>query len=222
MLSLATFTFDDSNSDIDLIDELFASYGVPACYATIPDKLERRCTHGETVREVLLRAQERGCEILAHCGYPLISTDPPEEYTTVYSGGRHALEDCGFTVNGFITAGGRKDGLDYSTQDFRRSITAAQEAGYCYADLTATGYADEYPAYYNRRQFLDLGAADTQRYIDRFLAGDLQKRSCWLNFASHGTNTNPLSVFAADIEYCLAHGFSIVTWATVFAKRSIF
>lgn len=203
----AVFTFDDSNTDIDIIEDLFESRNVPCCFATIPSKLNNITTNGETVKEVLQRAVDNGGEVLSHWGSPLTSASSDSDYYKVYIGCKKTLRNEGFDVNGIITAGG----TDYTTQDFAKDIEIARN-NYLYADLTAVYYTNV-EQYWNRRNFLDSGVNSIKSLIDNYVSGTgTQPYSKWLNFASHGTNTTSISEIAEIIDYCIDRGVQIVTW----------
>ena len=209
----ATFTFDDSNSDIDLIENLFEKKGVPCCFATIPNKLNNICTNGETVKQVLERAVANGGEVLSHWHKQLNSLSTSEDYIDVYINSKKILKEAGFEANGIITAGGGTDGTpqSYKTQDFEKDIIIARN-NYLYADLTATEH-ETIEQYYNKRNFLDSGFDSIKNLIDNYIAGtSIQPYSKWLNFASHGTNTNNIEEFEKVIDYCLSNNVQIVTW----------
>ena len=204
----AVFTFDDSNTDISTILALFKSKNVPVCFATIPAKLNNICADGRTVKAVLHDCEEHGGEVLAHWESPLTSASSDDDYMNVYRGAKEILQNEGFTVNGIITAGGR----NYDTQDFVKDTKMARN-NYFYADLTALGINPVIEQYNNRRNFLDNGFDNVKTLIDNYISGTgTQPLSKWLNFASHGTNTNTIEEFEQIIDYCLANNIQIVTW----------
>lgn len=204
-----TMTFDDSNSDIDLLEDMAEGIGAPLCFATIPSKLGNTCTNGETVKAVLTRAVRNGGEILSHYGAPLTDTSTDEDYRKVYIDTKEILEENGFDVNGIITAGG----ADYQTQDFAKATEIAR-IYYQYADLTASNDKTN-RQFYNPRKFTDNGLDDVKAYIDGVVANG----SGWINLASHGTNnvnTSSAEVFREILEYAKGEGVEIVTWKYLF------
>lgn len=204
-----TMTFDDSNSDIDLLEDMAEEIGAPLCFATIPSKLGNTCTNGETVKVVLTRAVKKGGEVLSHYGKPLTSASTDEDYQKVYIETKKTLEENGFDVNGIITAGG----ADYQTQDFAKATELAR-IYYQYADLTASN--DKINSqFYNPRKFTDNGLDDVKAHIDGVVANG----SGWINLASHGTNnanTSSVEVFREILEYAKGKGAEIVTWKYLF------
>ena len=112
-----TITFDDSRADIDLCKAVLDKYGVIGNYAVIPERLESKCTCGETVKSVLLSAQAGGSEILTHSGTPLGADSQDSDYEKQYVIGKRTLEENGFNIYGFITAGGG----DWKNQDFQKA-----------------------------------------------------------------------------------------------------
>lgn len=204
-----TMTFDDSNSDIDLLEDMAEGIGVPLCFATIPSKLGNTCTNGETVKAVLTRAVKKGGEVLSHYGEPLTSASTDEDYQKVYVETKKTLEENGFDVNGIITAGGD----NFQTQDFAKATEIAR-IYYQYADLTASNDKTN-RQFYNPRKFTDNGLDDVKAYIDGVVANG----SGWINLASHGTNnvnTSSAEVFREILEYAKGKGAEIVTWKYLF------
>lgn len=204
-----TMTFDDSNSDIDLLEDMAEGIGAPLCFATIPSKLGNTCTNGETVKAVLTRAVKKGGEVLSHYGEPLTSASTDEDYQKVYVETKKTLEENGFDVNGIITAGG----ADFQTQDFAKATELAR-IYYQYADLTASNDKTN-RQFYNPRKFTDNGLDDVKAYIDGVVANG----SGWINLASHGTNnvnTSSAEVFREILEYANGKGVEIVTWKYLF------
>lgn len=204
-----TMTFDDSNSDIDLLEDMAEGIGAPLCFATIPSKLGNTCTNGETVKAVLTRAIKKGGEVLSHYEKPLTSASTDEDYQKVYVETKKTLEENGFNVNGIITAGGD----NYQTQDFAKATEFAR-IYYQYADLTASNDKTN-RQFYNPRKFTDNGLDDVKAYIDGVVANG----SGWINLASHGTNnvnTSSVEVFREILEYAKGKGVEIVTWKYLF------
>lgn len=220
----ATITFDDTNADIDQLQDLAEELGIPFCYATIPSKLENITSQGtETAKQVLERAVANGGEVLAHWGPQLNSLSKDEDYYNVYVGAKRVLTENGFEVNGIITAGGGTDGTpeSFKTQNFLKDIELAR-IYYKYADLTANDFVSGQDLryieqFYNNRTFTDGGVDATKSKIDVMaLSG-----KGWLNLASHGTNnanTPTIDSFRQIFQYAKDKGFTFVTWNTMYEK----
>lgn len=220
----ATITFDDTNADIDQLQDLAEELGIPFCYATIPSKLENIMSQGtETAKQVLERAVANGGEVLSHWGPPLNSLSKTEDYYNVYVGAKKALTENGFEVNGIITAGGGADGTpeSFKTQNFLKDIELAR-IYYKYADLTANDFVSGQDLryieqFYNNRTFTDGGVDATKSKIDVMaLSG-----KGWLKLASHGTNnanTPTIDSFRQIFQYAIDKGFTFVTWNTMYEK----
>ena len=215
LIQVATFSFDDSNADIDKIEDLFEQKGVPCCFATIPKKLDEKCSNGESVREVLKRCEENGGEVLAHWQTPLTSESTDEDYYNVYVGAWKTLTQAGFMVNGIITAGG----TNYQTQNFDKCIEIARPY-YAYGDMTAYISDNRRPdQYINMRKFISKNTDnDIQNYIDKFINnGEHSYFARWLNFASHGESDGTTIPILSDIiDYLKEKNIPIVTWNYVF------
>ena len=215
LIQVATFSFDDSNADIDKIEDLFEQKGVPCCFATIPKKLDEKCSNGESVREVLKRCEENGGEVLAHWQTPLTSESTDEDYYNVYVGAWKTLTQAGFIVNGIITAGG----TNYQTQNFDKCIEIARPY-YAYGDMTAYISDNRRPdQYINMRKFISKNTDnDIQNYIDKFINnGEHSYYARWLNFASHGESDGTTMQILGDIiDYLKEKNIPIVTWNYVF------
>ena len=210
-----SFIFDDSNKDIDLIEDLFESKGVPCCFATIPTKLDSICTNGETVREVLKRAIENGGEVLSHDSRPLTSDSTNEDYEYTYVTTKKILTNEGFKVNGIITAGG----TNYDTQDFMKDIELARPY-YLFGDLTAYITTGRKPMQYlNMRRFINTDNEVNKQIVDTFVRDGkvwygnnpeynlLYGKEHWLIFASHGSNDNiTIPILSELIDYILNKG----------------
>ena len=220
----ATITFDDTNADIDQLQDLSEELGIPFCYATIPSKLENIMSQGtETAKQVLERAVANGGEVLSHWGPQLNSLSKDEDYYNVYAGAKKTLTENGFEVNGIITAGGGADGTpeSFKTQNFLKDIELAR-IYYKYADLTANDFVSGQDLryieqFYNNRTFIDGGVDATKSIIDSMaLSG-----KGWLNLASHGTNnanTPTIDSFRQIFQYAIDKGFTFVTWNTIYEK----
>ena len=110
----ATITFDDTNADIDQLQNLAEELGVPFCYATIPTRLSNQMSLGtETALQTLQRAVYNGGEVLSHWSHlNAYSTD--DDYYNCYIGSKKTLEEAGFDVRGVIVAGGGAEGTPES------------------------------------------------------------------------------------------------------------
>ena len=215
----ATITFDDTNTDIDILEDLAEELNIPFCFATIPSFLSRTMSKGtETALQTLKRAVVNGGEVLSHWQSPLTSASTENDYYEVYAGAKRTLENAGFKVNGLITAGGYNNGLEFKTQDFDKS-TRYGRIYYQYGDLTAFNNHNV-EQFFNERTFTDSGVADMKSKID---AMDTQGHG-WLNMASHGTPTgnvsNKLTIsdFREIFQYAKDKGFTFVTWNTMYEK----
>lgn len=220
----ATITFDDTNGDIDQLQDLAEELSIPFCYATIPSKLENITSQGtETAKQVLERAVANGGEVLSHWENQLNSLSKNEDYYNVYAGAKKALTENGFEVNGIITAGGGADGTpeSFKTQNFLKDIELAR-IYYKYADLTANDFVSGQDLryieqFYNNRTFTDGGVDATKSIIDSMaLSG-----KGWLNLASHGTNnanTPTIDSFRQIFQYAINKGFTFITWNTMYEK----
>ena len=220
----ATITFDDTNADIDQLQDLSEELGIPFCYATIPSKLENIMSQGtETAKQVLERAVANGGEVLSHWGPQLNSLSKDEDYYNVYAGAKKTLTENGFEVNGIITAGGGADGTpeSFKTQNFLKDIELAR-IYYKYADLTANDFVSGQDLryieqFYNNRTFTDGGVDATKSIIESMaLSG-----KGWLNLASHGTNnanTPTIDSFRQIFQYAIDKGFTFITWNTMYEK----
>lgn len=186
-----TFTFDDSNSDISDIETLFESKGVPCCYATVPSRLYNSTKSGETVKEVLVRAEANGGEVLAHWQEPLTSSSTEEDYFNVYVGAKKSLTEAGFTVNGLIVSGG----TNYQTQDWVKGVRYARPY-YKYSDLV--GQSQKITQFNHPRKFITTNDATNKGFIDNAIKEGNQ----WLSFASHGANDNvTIDLLSSLLDY---------------------
>ena len=220
----ATITFDDTNADIDQLQDLAEELSVPFCYATIPSKLENITSQGtETAKQVLERAVVNGGEVLSHWGPQLNSLSKDEDYYNVYAGAKKTLTENGFEVNGIITAGGGAEGTpeSFKTQNFLKDIELAR-IYYKYADLTANSFVSGQDLryieqFFNERTFTDGGVAEMKSKIDVMALSE----KGWLNLASHGTNnanTPTIDSFRQIFQYAIDKGFTFVTWNTMYEK----
>lgn len=219
----ATITFDDTNTDIDQLQDLAEELGIPFCYATIPSKLGNIMSQGtETAKQVLERAVANGGEVLSHWGSPLNSLSTDEDYYNVYVGAKKALMENGFEVNGIITAGGGAEGTpqSYKTQDWEK-VQEICRIYYKYADLVSNDYngidTRHIEQFYNPRKFTDGGIESMKLYIDTMVSNS----TGWLNMASHGTNhpnTPNIDAFREIFQYAINNGFTFVTWGEMYDK----
>ena len=220
----ATITFDDTNTDIDQLQDLAEELGIPFCYATIPSRLGNIMSQGtETAKQVLERAVANGGEVLSHWDSPLNSLSTDEDYYNVYVGAKKALMENGFEVNGIITAGGGAEGTpqSFKTQNFLKDIELAR-IYYKYADLTANNFVSgqdlrHIEQFYNPRKFTDGGIESMKLYIDTMVSNS----TGWLNMASHGTNhpnTPNIDAFREIFQYAIDNGFTFVTWGEMYDK----
>lgn len=215
----ATITFDDTNIDIDILEDLAEELNIPFCFATVPSYLSRTMSKGtETALQTLKRAVVNGGEVLSHWQSPLTSASTESDYYKVYAGAKRTLENAGFKVNGLITAGGYNNGLEFKTQDFDKS-TRYGRVYYQYGDLTAFNNHNV-EQFFNERTFTDSGVADMKSKIDAMAT----QEHGWLNMASHGTPTgnasNKLTIsdFREIFQYAKDKGFTFVTWNTMYEK----
>ena len=215
----ATITFDDTNTDLDILEDLAEELNIPFCFATIPSFLSRTMSKGtETALQTLKRAVVNGGEVLSHWQLPLTSASTESDYYEVYAEAKRTLENAGFKVNGLITAGGYNNGLEFKTQDFDKS-TRYGRIYYQYGDLTAFNNHNV-EQFFNERTFTDIGVADMESKIDAMAT----QGHGWLNMASHGTPTgnasNKLTIsdFREIFQYAKDKGFTFVTWNTMYEK----
>lgn len=210
-----TLVVDDSNPDIDIIQNMAEEKNIPICYATIPQNLRNQCSAGETVKAVLKRAEEHGGEVMAHWNSPLTSQSTGQDYYDRYVTAKKILTEEGFSVYGIITAGG----TNYQTQDFKKTTKYARPY-YAYGDMTSykTGKA---PLYNNARTFIDNGTAAAKTLIDAAVA----KGQGWINLGSHGTaignsslTSNTIDDIGELIDYALDKGVHVATWKTLYEK----
>ncbi len=215
----ATITFDDTNTDIDILEDLAEELNIPFCFATIPSYLSRTMSKGtEMALQTLQRAVANGGEVLSHWQMPLTSASTESDYYEVYAGAKRTLENAGFKVNGLITAGGYNNGLEFKTQDFDKS-TRYGRIYYQYGDLTAFNNHNV-EQFFNERTFTDSGVTDMKSKIDAMATQGYG----WLNMASHGTptgnasNTLTISDFREIFQYAKDKGFTFITWGKMYDK----
>ncbi len=206
-----TFTFDDANSDISDIENLFKLKGVPVCFAAIPSKLNYTCTDGTKVIDVLKRCEGNGGEILSHHYKPLTSESTDDDYNQVYIQTKKELESNGLTINGIITTGG----TNYNTQDFSKCVDIAR-IYYKYGDRTAESTNLQHiEQFWNPRVFMDGSEDKCKKKIDEVVLSGIG----WIRFASHGTvNNDTVELIGNIIDYAISQGCKIVTWKQMYDK----
>lgn len=204
--------FDDTLTDITDAIELFDKYNVPACFATIPEYLNRTTNSGETAKEVLLKAQANGHEILAHNDATglLTSESSDSEYTDILKNTKKALEDNGFAVNGYLTPGGTKNGLDSESQDWNKTFAACKAAGYLYSDMS--GRPNKYIEPYTMGRFY-FNTTDIETFKT-----DINN---WWKWGYHykvfiNHQVDNLSFLEEVIQFCLENDIQIVTYNTLY------
>lgn len=209
-----TFTVDDTNDNIDEIAKVFAKHNMPCNYATQYSRINGTANNGETKKDILLKAQESGSEILAHHYLVLDDKSTENDYTEIYENIKTQLEKAGFIVNGIIVSGGST----YSKQDFSKSTKHAYAAGYLYSDLTATNNVYNH-RYYNSRIFND--SADIS-YLKTQIDNLVNDGSGWLNIGSHvdaqwssGHTMNP-EMIDKILTYCEEKGVEVTTWNSLY------
>lgn len=204
-----TITIDDTNGNIDDIERVFSQHNMPANYATQPSRLnEPTTTTKEAKKDVLLRAQEKGSEILGH-DYRVISSSVSREDTIAWYGEvKEKLTEAGFNVNGFIMTGG----TGQNTANYKDLIDAMVNNDYIYGDLQAAGYdIVDYKQYYNPRVFNDC--AD---WADVHIKGVEKIKTTgggWYNLGTHMNNAN-VTVDELDklLTWCEENDVQVVTW----------
>lgn len=205
-----TITIDDSNDNLDEIVALSDTYGVPFNYATIPSRLGAPVNNGEIRRDLLLRAQANGSEILAHDIAWMTSASTYNDYYNYYVTNKKTLEDNGFVVNGVIQSGG----TDYQTQDFELATKLAYQAGYLYGDEISS-YDIYNKRFYNRRIFndnltLDQWKAEIDKVADT--------GSGWINIGTHcyGDVLMDVTQLEEIVKYAQEKGIEITTWNNLY------
>lgn len=215
----ATFTFDDSNTDIDQIEALFEKKNIPCCFATIPSRLNLKCTStSKTILQVLKEAVANGGEILSHYTPQINSLSTDEDYIKCYVETKKQLNDAGFTVDGVIVAGGGNDGTpeSFKTQDWDKTLKLCRPL-YKYSDMVTKIQNTDIEQYNNARIFIDNGYETAKAVIDDYLDNNnIGNYSRWLNFAGHGTNKIPLDEIEQIIDYVISRGVQIVTWNYIY------
>ena len=209
-----TFTVDDTNDNIDEIAKVFAKHNMPCNYATQYSRIDGTANNGETKKDILLKAQESGSEILAHHYLVLDDKSTENDYTEIYENTKTQLEKAGFNVNGIIVSGGST----YSKQNFSKSTKHAYAAGYLYSDLTATNNVYNH-RYYNNRIWND--SADIS-YWKTQIDNLVNDGSGWLNIGSHvdadwlsGHTMNP-EMIDEILTYCEEKGVEVTTWNSLY------
>lgn len=204
--------FDDTLPDISDVVELFDKYNVPANFATIPGNLNRTTNSGETAKEVLLKAQANGHEILAHNDATglLTSESSDSDYINVMSNTKKALEENGFVVNGYLNPGGTKNGLHSDTQDWNKTFAACKAAGYLYSD--ASGRPNKYIEPYTMGRFY-FDTTDIETFKTEM--------NNWWKWGYHykafvNHEADNLDFIEQVIQYCLENDIQIVTYNSLY------
>lgn len=108
--AIFAFTFDDSNEGTQDIVSLFETLGQPACFGTIPEKLNTTLSNGKTVAEILTEAVVNGCEVLAHgSASERVTADTIDDENFLYNKfvvNKQKFLDYGFNVRGCVRVGG--------------------------------------------------------------------------------------------------------------------
>ena len=112
----------------------------------------------ETLEKVCQLARENNILILADEIYNQL------DYEKQYVIGKRTLEENGFNIYGFITAGGG----DWKNQDFQKSRSYAEKAGYLYADLTTRGCDIYDKRYYNPRNGISDSSVESGAVYAKF------------------------------------------------------
>ena len=164
----------------------------------------------------MLSAQAGGSEILTHSGTPLGADSQDSDYEKQYVIGKRTLEENGFNIYGFITAGGG----DWKNQDFQKSRSYAEKAGYLYADLTTRGCDIYDKRYYNPRNGISDSSVESGAVYAKF---DVVSNAGegWCNLFCHGTAELSAENLQKIIEYALENGFEITTWHTVYSECGV-
>lgn len=185
------FVFDDSLSDIDLVESISEELEIPVCFATIPQKLEETTNATgtiSTVRKVLEDAQANGNEILCHGSSPLTSTSTDKEVYDVFVTNKKLLVDAGFDVNGIIMIGG--DGSE--TFDYKRGEKYLR-LFYDYSDYYGTGL--NLPQFTVWRTYINRTKATNHTYVD-----DCETNKTLLVFATHSITSTSSSAISTTEE----------------------
>lgn len=178
-----TFCFDDANSDISDIVNLFKTKSVPCCLAVPPpSRLTAQCNNGETVLDVCNKCVENDGEILVHGFNTLTSESTEEDYKSVIIDGKRTLYQNGLDTNGIITIGGN----NWNTADFSKCVKMMRPY-YKYSDLY--GYGTGVIQYSHPRSFLSSNVSgnrnDIAVAINNFKSTN---KGSWVSLACHGTN----------------------------------
>lgn len=214
-----TFVFDDGHEDLDSICSIFEEFNYPVCLAVPPERLKARCTElteargsftvGMTVKEVCDAVVANGGEIMVHHFTP-VSAASQYDYDfmlTNYYTGRLALENAGYTVRGFIKAGGT--GSVTRTDE----LEAWLNGNYEYSD------SGKQLNFNLTRISINQPLADLQALIQ----GCAENRT-WLRFMGHYYTTGGGQTFAGESDlrtilgYCRDAGVEVATYATVFDR----
>ena len=160
---VVVFTFDDSLSDIDLVESLSEEYGVPVCFSSIPSKMNNVTTATGTnkkVHEVLTIAEEHGNEVLCHSSVALSETSTDEEIYANFVTNKKLLEEYGYSVRGIIEAGSGGGELSFDTKRSEKYLRVMYE------------YSDHYgrnlgmPQYDTGRTYINRNTQNNHNVVD--------------------------------------------------------
>lgn len=214
-----TFIFDDLRDDIDSIASIFELYNFPVCLASIPDKMGTTCTFlqqtrgnftpGMTKKEVMQQVVANGGEILTH-NTSVITAETQFDYNFMYDHfvtSKQALQDAGFEVRGFITAGGAN--AITRTPEIHKWLVG----NYDYSDAGLTANHDL------RRYTIQITQAEMKAKLL-----DAYNNHKWLRFSAHDYAHGESGTFMGEedlidtLEYCQSIGIEVATMATVFDR----
>ena len=174
---VVVFTFDDSLSDIDLVESLSEEYGVPVCFSSIPSKMNNVTTATGTnkkVHEVLTIAEEHGNEVLCHSSVALSETSTDEEIYANFVTNKKLLEEYGYSVRGIIEAGSGGGELSFDTKRSEKYLRVMYE------------YSDHYgrnlgmPQYDTGRTYINRNTQNNHNVVDA-----CERNKTLLIFATH-------------------------------------
>lgn len=198
--AIFAFTFDDTNDGTQDVVSLFETLGQPACFGTIPEKLNTTLSNGKTVAEILTEAVENGCEVIAHgSSSERVTADTIDDENFLYNKfvvNKQKFLDQGFNIRGCFRVGGtgRLDG-DARTDPWVRMI-------FDYSDLY--GLAEPY----HHSRVSDGYTLETAKaVVDAHI---IAKDFCPLLY-------HDMPDYISDlVAYILAQGGTIATYATVY------
>ena len=132
----AIFCVDDARADLDEVEDIFETKGIPLCCAIIPEKINDICGSGETIKEVMQRVIANGGEILSHSSECIYQSSSDAVYEKVLHTNRRMLYDAGFEVHGIMMAGdGTSDVYNLDTDKAVRMMRPY----FKYSDLYGVG-----------------------------------------------------------------------------------